>query len=117
MMLKRYCVVIEVQEEHIKEYIDIHKNAWPELMTAIKESGAENLIIYNYKKLSILFYECEDIDKFYEIFGEKEIAGKWNAAVHKWFKESPVLDGSGSVDTLEKIFDLNQQLAGKLEQF
>ena len=116
-MLKKYCFVIEIQEEHIEEYIDIHKNAWPELLTAIKDSGAENLTIYNYKTLSILFYECEDIDKFYETYGKTEIASKWNAHVHRWFKESPVLDGSGNVDTLEKIFDLKQQLEGKLEQY
>jgi len=115
--MKRYCIIIEIQEKHLEEYIDIHKNAWPEVLQAIKDSGAENLIIYNYKNFSILFYECEDIDDFYETYGKTEIAGKWNAVVHKWFEESPVLDGSGTVDTLEKIFDLKQQLAGKLEQY
>ena len=116
-MLKRYCVVIEVKEEYIQDYIDIHKNAWPEILDAIKECGVENMYIFNYKNLSIVFYECEDIDKFYEELGKKEVTGKWNAVVHKWFEESPTLDGSDSVDTLEKIFDLKQQLAGKLEQF
>ena len=115
--MNRYCVVIEVKEEHINEYIDIHKNAWPEVLTAIKESGCENMLIFNYKNLSIVFYECEDIDKFYEAYGATEIAAKWNATVHTWFEESPTLDGSGDVDTLEKIFDLKQQLAGKLERY
>ncbi len=115
--MKRYCVVAEIKEDHVKDYEDIHKNAWPEVLTAIKESGAENLIIYNYKNLSIIFYECDDIDKFYETYGQTEAAKKWNAKVSPWFKESPTFDGSGKVDTLEKIFDLNQQLKGKLEQF
>ena len=33
------------------------------------------------------------------------------------YKVSPSIDGSSDVDTLEKIFDLNQQLAGKLEPY
>ena len=115
--MKRYCVVIEVKEEYIQDYIEIHKNAWPDLLTAIKDSGCENMLIFNYKNLSIVFYECEDINKFYEEFGKTEVAERWNAAVHIWFEESPALDGSDSVDTLEKIFDLKQQLAGKLEKY
>ena len=41
---------------------------------------------------------------------------KWNAKVTPWFAEAPKLDGSGEVATCVKIFDLNQQLAGRLEE-
>lgn len=114
--MKRYCAVIELKEEHLEDYIDIHKNVWPEILTAIRDAGAENLIIYYYKHLSIIFYECEDINEFYKNYGAKDIVKKWNATVGPWFEQSPTLDGSGSVETLEKIFDFKQQLNGKLEQ-
>lgn len=78
---------------------------------------AQELLIWNYKNLSIVYYECEDLDKLYENLGKLEVTKKWNATVGPWFADSPTLDGSGKVQTCEKIFDLNQQLAGGLEQY
>ncbi len=117
MALKRYCLVIEVKEEFIGQYCDIHKNPWPEILDAIKDAGVKDMLIWNYKNLSIVYYECDDINRVYEELGKLEITKKWNATVTPWFKESPALDGSGNVQTCEKIFDLNQQLKGKLQPY
>ncbi len=45
-MSKRYCIIIEVKEEHIEEYIKIHKEPWAEMIEAIRESGIKDEIIY-----------------------------------------------------------------------
>ena len=117
METKRYCLVIELKEDKIEEYCDIHRNPWPEILDSIKEAGAKELLIWNYKNLSIVYYECEDLDALYEKLGKLDSTAKWNATVGPWFKEAPSLDGSGAVKTCEKIFDLNQQLSGKLAQY
>lgn len=117
MDMKRYCLVIELKKEFINDYCDIHRNPWQEILDSIKDAGAQELLIWNYKNLSIVYYECEDLDKLYENLGKLEVTEKWNAAVGPWFSDSPTLDGSGKVQTCEKIFDLNQQLAGGLEQY
>lgn len=116
MEAKRYCIVIELKEEHVQEYCDIHRNPWKDLLDAIKGAGAEELLIWNYKNLSIVYYECEDLDALYEKLGTREVVKKWNMTVGPWFAEAPTFDGSGSVAACEKIFDLNQQLDGFLEQ-
>ena len=115
--MKRYLFVIEIKPEHLKGYIDIHKNPWPEVLKEIKNAGAKELLVWNYKNLSIVYYECEDIDKIYEYMGKTDVNKRWNAVVSPWFEESPSLDGSGSVATCDKIFDLQQQIKGKLEEF
>ncbi len=106
--MKRYCLVIELNEEHVEDYVDIHQNAWPEMLEAIKNAGAKEELLYIYKNLSIVFFECENLGDLFEKLGKEPIVDKWNATVTPWFKNEPV--------TLEKIFDLNQQLQGKLEQ-
>jgi L-rhamnose mutarotase len=115
--MKRYCLVLELKEESADEYCDIHRNAWPELLDAIKENGAKELLLWNYKNFSIVYYECEDIDALYEKLNKLEVTKKWNAVMGPLFKESLPVDNEGKFITCEKIFDLNQQLAGKLEQF
>ena len=115
--MKRYLFVIEIKPEFLKDYINIHNNPWTELLEEIKNAGAKELMIWNYKNLSIVYYECEDIDKIYKHMGETEVNKRWNMVVSPWFEDSPSLDGSSSVATCEKIFDLNQQIKGRLEQF
>ena len=117
MEFKRYCMIIELKEEFIEDYKNIHINAWPELLRAEKDAGIKEELIWIYKNLSILYFECDDIDRVYKLLADNEVEKKWNIVVSPWFKESPVLDGSDKVEVLEKVFDLNQQLQGFLNQF
>jgi len=115
--LKRYCIVVELKEEHIQEYIDIHLNPWQELLEAIGNAGAKELLIWNYRNLSIVYYECEDINDIYRRLGNLEIVKNWNRVVEPWFDTQVTFSGKKEIPTCEKIFDLNQQLNGKLERY
>lgn len=116
-MKKRYCFVIEINEDQMEDYVALHKNPWRETLEGLKAAGADELVIYRYNNFSILFYECEDINEVYRKWGANETCTRWNARLSKAYKVSPNIDGSDDVETLEKIFDLNQQLAGKLAQY
>ena len=109
--MKKYCTIITVKPEHMQDYVDLHKNAWPEILEAIESAGAENLVIFRWENRSIVFFECDDLDEFYVSYGKTDACRRWNAVTTPWFDDSPTLDGSGSVDNLEKIFDYKEQLA------
>jgi L-rhamnose mutarotase len=119
--VRRYCTVYELKEEHIKDYSDLHRKAhlseWKPQLEALKQAGAENCMVYIYKNLAIMFYECEDIDVSFTELGNIEINQKWQAYEASWFKDTPKFDGSEVTISLEKIFDLNQQLEGFLDQY
>ena len=115
--MNRYCFVIEVNEDQIEDYVQLHKNPWQETLQGLKDAGAVELLIYRYKNYSILFWECEDINEVYRKWGANETCAKWNARLADAYKETPSIDGTNSVDTLEKIFDLKQQLSGQLQQY
>ncbi len=114
--MKRYCFINVLKEDYIKEYKKIHKNPWLEILDVIKSVKVKELVIWSYKNLAIVYYECDDIKRVYKELNKLDITKKWNVAIGPWIKESPALDESGSVVTLEKIFDLNQQIKGKLEK-
>lgn len=120
-MMKRYCMVNELKPEHVKDYSDIHKNAhltcWKTQLEALKAAGAENCIVYIYNNLSILLYECEDIEESFSRLGQIKDNNKWQATVAPWFAGTPKFDGTQKIVSLEKIFDLRQQLEGKLDPY
>ena len=109
--------MLEIKPEYLDKYIEIHENAWSELLEVSSRAGAENEIIYIYKNFSIVFFECEDIDAFYEAFGKSEVAERWNNVTGPYIFKGPIIDGTGKVETLRKIYDLKQQLNGKLLQW
>jgi L-rhamnose mutarotase len=117
MSKNRYCVVVELKSGCVEAYREIHKNPWNEMLEAIASADVSELLIWNYKNLSIIYYECEDINEVYERLGKLDVVKKWNETVVPWFQEAPSLDGSGKIDTCEKIFDLKQQLKGTLEKY
>jgi L-rhamnose mutarotase len=103
-------MIIKVKPEYMKDYVELHKNAWPEILDTIGRAGAEELVIFKWGCYSIVFFVCDDLNAFYEKYGEMEVTQRWNALTRPWFDESPNLDGTGDVANLEKIFDFSEQL-------
>ena len=56
-MMKRYCFIIEINEDQMEDYVALHKDPWPDTLRLLKEAGAEELVIYRYKNFSILFWK------------------------------------------------------------
>jgi L-rhamnose mutarotase len=115
--IKRYCIVIELKNKYIQKYIEIHLNPWQELLKALHDAGVNELLIWNYKNLSIVYYECEDINIIYKVLGKLEIVKEWNKIVEPWFDSHVTFDGTIDIKTCKKIFDLNQQLIGRLDKY
>lgn len=110
-------MVFEIKKECVDDYVKIHKTPWAELLKAEKSAGIKEELIWIYKNLSILYFECEDIEKVFKILADNEIEKKWNLKVGPWFKDESDEDHLKQVETLEKIFDLNQQIKGELKKF
>jgi L-rhamnose mutarotase len=116
-MMNRYCIVLELEEKFVKNFKDLHKDPWPEVLKALKENGCDEIIIWSHKNSVIVFYESEDLDETYRKLDKNEIFQKWGALEGPWIKEGVSKDKEGKFITLEKIFDLKQQISGELTQF
>jgi L-rhamnose mutarotase len=117
--MKKYCVVSEIKPECMKSYInhhkEIHKSPYKELLQIIKKSGVKEEAIFIYKNLAIIYFEADDIDRCYEFQKGFEVVKRWNKLMAPLFESVYKFDSSKKLKTLEKIFDLNEQLKGKLD--
>jgi L-rhamnose mutarotase len=114
-------MVYELKPEHVKDYAEMHKTAhqtvWKAELDALKKAGARNCITYIYKNYSILLIECEEIDDFFTKLGKSEDNRKWQATTAPWFAVTAKFDGSAKAEPIEKIFDLREQLKGRLTKY
>lgn len=106
--MKRYLMVIEIKPECREEYISIHRNPWKEMLTAIKEAGFYNELIWYYRDMSIIYLECDDHNEANARLRATDICKRWDEVMIPRFISEPVMP--------EKIFDLNQLLDGYLSQ-
>ena len=117
--MKVYCMVNELKYEHVKDYEGIHQTAhltkWKTQLKALKDAGAKNCNVFVYKNLSIVFYECEDLNESLAKLNEDKDNVDWQKEVGKYFDSNPKFNGKETV-TVKKVFDLNQQLDGYLDE-
>lgn len=116
--MKKYCIVKKIKSglmsKYIKEHEEIHKGPYKEILNVIKDSGVKNEVIFVYENSIILYFEAEDLDKSYELQGEFEVVKKWNELMGPLFESEYDFDSSEKFSSLRKVFDLNEQLEGKL---
>ena len=65
--------VQEVKQEKKDEYIGAHRDIWPELLTAIKESGIEREMIWMHGNYICIYMMSENFEKAMASLGEKQI--------------------------------------------
>ena len=102
--------VQEVKQEKKDEYIDAHREIWPELLTAIKESGIEREMIWMHGNNSCIYMMSENFEKAMASLGEKQIFKDWLEKMGPMLAMMQDHSGEGKVIRLDKVFDLEKQL-------
>ena len=116
--MRWYCLVNELKPECVEEYrrahVAMHDSPWRRQLEILKEAGAEECLCFLDGTRAILFYRCEEINASFARLGTIPGRADWDAYTLPMFATTPRFDGTRSVTGLEKVFDLNQQLQGRL---
>jgi len=107
--MEKGCFLNILKKDKIKEYSDIHLNAWPEVLHEIRKSGIKKEVIFIYKNLAIIYLEGKDIDKSYSKLMETDVFKKWIEVNDEFVAEHPDFTGK-NIAGLRKVFDLEEQL-------
>lgn len=109
--MKRYSLTLDLKNdpELIRQYEELHKEVWPEIISSIKDAGIENMQIYRYGTRLFMIMEVND----YFSFEKKQQADKNNAKVQEWeelmWKYQQHLEGTAQGEKwilMDKIFEL-----------
>lgn len=117
IIVNRYCMILEIKEDKVPEYIRLHSSPPKEMLDALKQVGVKELLIWIYKNFSIIYYECEDINKVYDDTSHFEISKKRSEIMKDLFIRGIQYDDNGKIETCTKIYDLNQYLSGEFTSF
>lgn len=109
--MNRYALALDLVEDPqlMKEYIQYHKEIWPEIKDSILESGILDMQIYNFGNRLFMIMEVDDSFSF-ERKGQMDAS---NPKVQEWeslmWKYQQALPGAGEGEKwvlMDKIFQL-----------
>lgn len=102
----------KVRPEKRQEYIEAHRQAWPELLKVLRDSGVERELIWIQGDTLYIYVMAPDFHKAIEGQGRTEVFQRWVRKMQPLLAEMQDYSEGGKVVTLEKVFDLEEQLGG-----
>jgi L-rhamnose mutarotase len=95
------CELMRLRPECVQEYVDMHENTWPELVTAIRECGFLEEYIYLRGTLVIVVMKCQDFRQSVDRLLATAVFQRWTARVRAMLVPDETLFG-----TPEALVDL-----------
>ena len=76
--MKRICFVLQVKPHRLEEYKERHRNVWPEMEAASRETGWNNYSLFlRYDGLLVGYLETEDFESARAGMAKREINERW----------------------------------------
>jgi L-rhamnose mutarotase len=103
-MTQRTAFVLSVRPEKIEQYIQAHKEVWPEMLQALRDAGIRNYTIFRHGTEMFGYFEADDLEAAANHLARQEVSTRWQNAM------AALLDQrvpDGGPPALEEVFRLD----------
>ncbi|MDX1981363.1 MAG: L-rhamnose mutarotase [Bryobacteraceae bacterium] len=105
--MRRICFILRVKSDRLEEYKERHKQVWPEMLAALRETGWTNYSLFLREAgLLVGYLETPDFEAALQGMASREVNQRWQTTMEDFF----ALDGRHADDAmlpLEEIFHLD----------
>jgi L-rhamnose mutarotase len=106
--MERVGFVLKVKAERLEEYKERHKEVWPAMLEALRETGWHNYSLFVKEDGTLFGYlETPNFDKALEWMSKKEINALWQAEMAPYFESLDDRRPDEGMQRLEEIFHLD----------
>ena len=107
--MNRYCFCLQVRPDRQAEYVDRHRNVWPDMQAALRESGWHNYSLFlRDDGLLIGYVEAEDLDAAQKAMAATEVNTRWQSEMTEFFTGIDGRPPDESFLLLPEIFHLRE---------
>jgi len=77
------CEMMKLKPERVNDYIDLHNNTWPEIVTATREAGMVEEYVYILDNIVMVIMKCENFNETCLKLANVEIVKDWDDKVRE----------------------------------
>ena len=110
---KRFCFALDLINDQnlISEYIEYHKNVWPEIKKSLLDSGIDKAEIYHTDDRLFMILDVNSsfsLSKKKKMDSSNPIVNEWENLMWKYQKSLPSTKKGEKWVLMKKVFDLNK---------
>ena len=105
--MNRYCFCLQVKPDRLDEYVDRHRDVWPDMQAALRDAGWHNYSLFlRDDGLLIGYVEADDLEAAQKAMAATEVNGRWQAEMSELFIGIDGRPADESFLLLREIFHL-----------
>jgi L-rhamnose mutarotase len=105
--MKRICFVLQVKRELLTEYKERHRSVWPEMISALRETGWNNYSLFlRADGLLVGYLETEDFERARSGMASREVNERWQREMSRFFVQPQGLLPDQAMAPLEEVFHI-----------
>ena len=106
--MQRVGFMLKVKPEMIDEYKRRHKEVWPDMLAALRETGWHNYSIYMVEDGTLFFYvETPDFQAALAGMSKQAVNARWQTEMAPFFESLSGQHADQSFIVLEEVFHLD----------
>ena len=107
-MTKRICFLLHVKPDRLDEYKRRHREVWPEMLAALRETGWGNYSLFlRDDGLLVGYLETEDFEQALAGMAAREVNARWQREMADFFVQPEGLLPDRAIQSLEEVFHLD----------
>ena len=107
--MNRYCFCLQVRPDRLEEYVVRHRDVWPEMQAALRETGWHNYSLFlRDDGLLIGYVEADDLEAAQKAMAATEVNTRWQAEMTEFFTGIDGRPPDESFLLLPEIFHLKE---------
>jgi L-rhamnose mutarotase len=105
--MQRICFVLQVKTEFLAEYKERHRSVWPEMISALRETGWNNYSLFlRPDGLLVGYLETEDFEGARAGMASREVNERWQREMSPFFVQPQGLLPDQAMAPLEEVFHI-----------
>ncbi|MBD0349228.1 MAG: L-rhamnose mutarotase [Thermoleophilia bacterium] len=106
--MERVCFVLQVRADRLEEYRERHRNVWPEMLAALRETGWRNYSLFLREDGMLVGYlECDDFEAALTGMEAHEVNARWQAEMAPFFEMPDDARPDTALERLPEVFHLD----------
>ena len=105
-MSNKFAWTWHIKEECLEEYVEMHLNAWPEILEEHSKAGIRNYSIFQNGNQFFYVFECDDVEAAFTYIDSSEACGRWNAITSKMVEGSFDFSEPNPILPMREVFYL-----------